>query len=105
MDEVPRKPNEGLNWQDLKSRAREVFLFLPLFLKNPIEGIKRVPSWDWPTVLILEILIAAATSILGGIVAKHWLAVLGGVILGPVVGLVITFILAGLLYYAFLFIL
>jgi hypothetical protein len=104
MDQIPNKINR-LNWQDIKSRAREIILFLPHFLKNPINGMKRVPSWDWPTVLILEILITAATSVLGGILAHHWLAILGGVIFGPIMGLVISFILSGVLYYACLFIL
>ena len=103
MSETPEKP-DTFTWQDIKSRAREVLLFLPLFLKNPVEGMKRAPSWDWPMVLILETIIAAVTSVLGGIVARHWFAVIGGIILGPISGLVISFILAGVLYYACLFV-
>ena len=105
MNQIPESPTEGLSWQDIKSRIREVSTYLPYFLKNPIEGMKRVPSWDWPTVLILEILIAAATSVLAGVVAKHWLSVLSGVILGPLMGLIISFILSGVLFYACLFVL
>ena len=104
MNQVPNTPESGLNWQDVKSRFREILLFLPMYLKNPLEGMKHVPSWDWPTVLILEILLTAVTSVLGGILAHHWLALLGGILLGPIMGLAITFVLSGTLYYACLFI-
>lgn len=89
---------------DISARLRELLTFLPTFFKNPIEGIKRVPSWDWPTVIILETFVAAITSALGGIVARHFLAVLGGIFVGPIMGLLISFISAGILYYAVLFI-
>ena len=59
------------NWNDIKSRGREVFRYLPTFMKNPIEGMKRVPSWDWPTAILLEILVAAVTSFFTGVVSRH----------------------------------
>ncbi|MDZ4676168.1 MAG: YIP1 family protein [Oligoflexia bacterium] len=103
--EQPKRPVTDLNWQDIKARIREVVFFLPQYLKNPVDGIKRVPSWDWTTVIILEVLISAACGLLGGIVARHILSVLGGIIVGPVMGLIMSVVLSGILYYAGLFIL
>lgn len=105
MNQTTPPKNVEINWEDLKARAKEVIFFLPQFLKNPIEGMKRVPSWDWPTVIILEVLLTTVTSVLGGIVARHILAILGGLIVGPIMGLVLSFIIAGILYYCSLFIL
>jgi hypothetical protein len=100
----PRSPQSHWNWTDIKGRTREIIKFLPHFLKNPVEGIKRVPSWDWPTVILLEILFSAATGLLTGIVARHFLSVLAGLVLAPIMGLILSFIISGIVYYACLFI-
>ncbi len=105
MDNNSPLPTHRFDWNDIKIRTREVILFLPRFLKNPYEGIKRVPNWDWWTIILLEILMGAACGILGGIVAHHIVAVLGGLFIGPIMNLIITGILSGILYYACLFIL
>ncbi len=101
----PAAPNQNWNWDSIRGRIKEILKFLPAFLKNPVEGIKRVPSWDWPTVILLEILFSATTGFLTGIVARHFLSVLAGLILAPIVGLILSAIISGLLYYACLFIL
>jgi len=105
-DQPPqRAPRASWGWDDIKGRIKELVGFLPQYLKNPVEGIKRVPSWDWPTVILLEILISAITGVLSGIVARHFLAIIFGLILAPVMGLVLSFIISGIIYYACLFIL
>jgi len=97
------RPLFELNLDDINARIKELITFLPHFFKNPIEGIKHVPSWDWPTVIILESIVAAATSVLGGVVARHFLAILGGIFVGPIMGLLLSFIISGVIYYAVLF--
>ncbi len=101
----PRSPRSSWTWADIKGRTKEILKFLPAYLKNPVEGIKRVPSWDWPTVILLEILFSAATGFLTGIVARHFLSVVAGLILAPIMGLILSFIISGVVYYACLFIL
>jgi hypothetical protein len=107
MNQLPDVPNRRLNFQDLIVRAREIVFFLPTFLKNPLEQMKRVPSWDWPTVIILEILLSATTSVIGGILSRHWrwLAIVGGLIIGPLMGLIVSAFITAVLYYSCLFIL
>jgi hypothetical protein len=105
QQQPPKQSVGDLNWQDIKARIREVVFFLPHFMKNPVDGIKRVPSWDWPTVVILEILIGATCGLFGGILARHVLAIFGGLIVGPIMGLIMSFVIAGIFYYSGLFVL
>jgi hypothetical protein len=97
------RPFFELTLDDISARVRELLSFLPTFFKNPVETIKHVPSWDWPTVVILEVFVAAITAVLGGIVGRNFLAMLGGLFVGPIMGLLLSFITAGILYYAVLF--
>jgi hypothetical protein len=90
-------------WKNIKVRAKEIILFLPEYLRNPVEGIKHAPAWDWSTVLLLEILFSASTGLLTGIVARHFLAIIGGLILSPIVGVILSFIVSGLIHYTCLF--
>jgi hypothetical protein len=104
QDPPPKSPLSYWNWADIKGRTREILSFLPLFLKNPVEGIKRVPSWDWPTVILLEILLSMATGFLAGIFSRNFLAVIFGLVAAPIMGVILSFILAGIFYYACLFV-
>jgi hypothetical protein len=104
QDPPPKSPLSYWNWADIKGRTREIVSFLPQFLKNPVEGIKRVPSWDWPTVILLEILLSMVTGFLTGIFSRNFLSVVFGLIAAPVMGVILSFILAGIFYYACLFV-
>jgi hypothetical protein len=104
MDQPPG-PSFKFTAADLKARVREIIVFLPQFLRRPVEGMKRVPSWDWPTALILEAGLAATTSVLRGFVDRSVYEIFGGLFVGPVRGIVISFILAGIFYYSCLFLL
>jgi hypothetical protein len=102
--QLPPKDASIWSWTDIKGRTLEILGFLPDFLKNPVEGIKRVPSWDWPTAILLEILLSIVTGVLAGIVSRSFIGVLFGLIVVPITGVILSFILAGLFYYGCLFI-
>lgn len=105
MTQTPNTNPLGFDWNELKSRFNEVRAFMPIFIKNPLEGIKRVPNWDWWTIILLEVIIGAVCGFLSGIVSRHFLAVFGGLIVGPIMNLFITAVISGIMYYAGLFIL
>src|SRR5205085_439850 len=88
-----------------KLRAKEVLTYIPQYLKNPHEGIKRVPSWAWWTIILLEIILGAITGLLSGILSRHMLPILGGLIVGPIMNLIVSAVMSGLMYYACLFLL
>jgi hypothetical protein len=95
----------GLGLDDIRARIKEVLGFMPSFLKNPVEGIKRVPAWDWPTVIILQIFLAGVVFVLNGLLGRQFILAVVGLILGPLIGLAFAFIGSGIIYYAILFIL
>lgn len=105
MTQIPAPPRFQLNWNEIKLRAKEVLYFMPHYLKNPHEGIKKVPSWDWWTIIILEVILGITTGVLSGLVSRHILAILGGLIVGPIMNLIVSAVVAGLMYYSSLFIL
>lgn len=99
----PQPPIDQFNWEEFKARAFETFTFLKHFLKNPIEGIKRVPNWDWSTIIVFEILVGGATGIMNGIVSKSLLRLFGSIVISPIYGVVLGLAVAGLIYYAVMF--
>jgi hypothetical protein len=92
-----------ISWNEVKARLKQVADYLPKYFKNPVEGIANIPEWDWWTLLLLESLLGILLGVLAGIISGHVLAVFGGIIIGPVMNLLTTFITAGLLYYIALF--
>ncbi|MBK9293334.1 MAG: YIP1 family protein [Oligoflexia bacterium] len=105
MTQIPSPPGFKLNWNEVKLRLKEVFLFMPQYLKNPHEGIKRAPHWDWWTIIILEISLGILTGILSGLVSRHILAILGGIIIAPIMNLIVSATITGIMYYICLFLL
>ena len=105
MQQPPGDQHPTLSAEDIKRRIREVLLFLPTYFRNPYESMKRVPPWDWVTVIVLEVLLAAASGVLNGIVSRNVLNVFLGLILGPFFGVLLSLIISAALYYCCLFIL
>lgn len=103
--ETPGRKFFGLTAEDLKNRLKEIAYFLPKYLRNPIEGIKKVPAWDWQTVVMLAILMSAASSVLSGFVSRSLLSIFFGFIVGPIMGLTINFLVASVIYCACLILL
>ncbi|MCC6278564.1 MAG: YIP1 family protein [Oligoflexia bacterium] len=100
----PSLPNRiKLAWPDLYARLREVLAFAPFFLKNAVERIKRVPSWDWPTAFLASGAYSMITSVLSAIIMKRILSAVASVVLGPVIGILVSLFSAGVFYYLGLF--
>ncbi len=95
--------NSYFSWTEINKRLREIAVYLPTYFRNPVEGIKHVPQWDWPTLLILETTIGILIGVLGGIISGHVFAAFLGLIIGPVMNLLTTSITAGVMYYICLF--
>ena len=98
-----RPPIDRINFEEIGARVKDLLQYLPQYLKNPVAGIKRVPAWDWYTLLILQISASAAVSILTGVATRNLLQIFGGIILGPIYGLIFSFLISVILYYVFLF--
>ncbi len=73
------------------------------FVKNPVEKIKTLPDWNWPSVFTVQILLALASGILGGLIKHNFYRVLYGLFLMPIVTTVSAMLLALFIYYYFQF--
>ena len=93
----------SIHWADLKQRIREDIVVLPHFLRNPVQGMRALPHWEWPTLLILQGAFAAACAVLGNLLERDWLGVVVGLVLAPLLNILITGIAAGFFYYLFIF--
>lgn len=65
--------------------------------------MRNLPAWEWPEMLILQAIFAAACAVLTSMVARNLLGMFIGVLLGPITQLLIVGILAGFFFYVFMF--
>lgn len=93
---------KNINWALIRARLMEAVLVLPHFFKNPIQGMRAMPAWDWPTIVILQGTFAAACAILTNIVARNLLGVITAVVVGPLTQILLVSIAAGFFYYLFM---
>ena len=100
MDNTPEREYD---WNQLRLSLQHAVRMLPHFLKNPIDGMRQLPDWDWPTLLILEAAMAALFGCLKDIVAHHYLGAIVSIFVFPVVALSVTAVLAGFFFYTFMF--
>ncbi len=98
-----KPPIDRITFEEISARIKDLIQYLPHYFKNPIAGIKRVPAWDWYTLLILQVCVSAIVSCLTGVVTANLLQIFGGLILGPIYGLLFSFLVTIILYYVFLF--
>jgi hypothetical protein len=95
--------NSTLSWPIIKARLKEAVLVLPHFGRNPVQFMRNLPPWEWPEMLILQAIFAAACAVLTSAVARNFLGVITGIVVGPVTQLLIVSISAGFFFYLFMF--
>jgi hypothetical protein len=93
----------SFDWNRFRSSVEQAFRTLPHFLKNPIEGMKNLPDWDWPTLITLQAAFAAACGMMMQLVQHHIIAAILAFIIDPIVGNVVNLILSGFFFYTFMF--
>ncbi len=91
-------------WQEWKLRFFEAGKILLQFIKNPIEGMRHLPNWDWPFLLVCQAIAAAASGVAAGIVSGSVSRLFAGLIFVPISNALVTAVLAGFFYYTFSFV-
>ncbi len=94
---------KDINWESIKVKVREAIFVLPHFFRNPIEVMRNLPDWEWPEILILQALFAAATSVIANIIARDIFGVIFGIVIAPITLLLISVIASGFFFYVFKF--
>lgn len=92
-----------INWVQLRAKLKEAILALPHFFKNPVQGMRTLPDWDWSTMLLLQTSFSAACAVLGNLLERDLLGVFTGLVLAPIAAVVVTAVGTGFFYYTFLF--
>jgi len=91
-------------WQEWKTRFFEAGRILLQFVKNPIEGMRHLPNWDWPFMLVCQAIAAAVAGVAAGIVSGSIARLFTGLIFVPISNALVTAVLSGFFYYTFSFV-
>lgn len=92
-----------VNWDLVRARLKEAIFVLPHFLRNPVQGMRQLPDWDWLTIFILQGLFAAACALLANLIEGDWRGLITGPILMPLMNYILLGIFAGFFFYAGMF--
>lgn len=92
-----------IDWPLLRARLKDGILVLPHFFKNPVQGMRLLPDWDWPTMVLLQGAFAAACAVIGNMLERDILGVFTGLVLAPLSSIVVIAVGSGFFYYTFLF--
>jgi hypothetical protein len=93
----------NINWTLIRAKVKEAVLVLPHFFKNPVQGMRTLPDWEWPEMLILEGAFSAACAFIGNLIARNLLGMITGIVIAPLATLIALGIGAGFFYYTFKF--
>jgi hypothetical protein len=92
-----------LHWPTIKAKVREAILVLPHFFKNPVQGMRALPQWEWPETLILQALFAASCAVLGKLIERDFIGLLLSLVIAPIAFILCVAIGTGFFYYVFKF--
>lgn len=87
-------------WDTFVSEIKETQNFFFRLLKNPIKAIKRLPQWQWPTLLIMFVLITAASGALSGLIGASFTQIFVGLIIFPVASFFALIVAGAFIYYS-----
>lgn len=87
--------------EQILQEAKKLGLEILDFLKNPIHGIRQIPTWTWREVLLCQAAISAATGVLTGLVSRSFVQMFLALFLSPIITAAIAGISTLFLYYAF----
>lgn len=97
------KNEAPIAWKNSTPKIHEILEFLFEYFKNPIQGIRQLPQWDWRTILMVQGSLSAVTGLLSGIVAQSISRIFLGFIFFPISSVICHFVVSGFFYYTFLF--
>jgi hypothetical protein len=95
---------EELDWHRIRQNLLQGLDDLKTFFRHPLDGIEKVPSWDFPTALILTgglgTLAGCTAAILNRSISGFFMSFL----IVPISSIVYIGLAAGFFYYVFLFV-
>jgi hypothetical protein len=80
-----------------------VLNYLKSYLKNPVDGLRKLPDWNWEIVLLVQTATTAACGVLSGLVAKSIGQFFFGLLFFPIIAVICSTVASGFLYYTFFY--
>jgi len=90
-------------WAHIKQKLREDVMALPHFFRNPVQGMRQLPVWDWPTLLILPPAFALACGMIKNMIDRDVIGFFTDIVISPIASVAVTGIVAGWFFYGFKF--
>jgi len=69
-----------------------------------LRGMRSLPFWEWPTILILQSGFAIACSIVANLIERDFFGLVTGIVIAPLSSLLMVGVGAGFFYYLILFV-
>ncbi len=95
--------NSAMSFQHFKEVFLSALYAFPRFLKNPVQGMRDLPEWEWPILVALQGALGLVCGIAAAILSGSLLLIFTSIIIAPVMAIAVNFILSGFFYYTFLF--
>ena len=92
-----------MSYQQFKEILLQALLALPRFLKNPIQGMRDLPDWEWPILLALQALLGLVCGLLAAFLSGSLILIITSIVIAPLSNVAVNLILSGFFYYTFLF--
>lgn len=96
-------PYTSMSYQQFKEILLQALFALPRFLKNPIQGMRDLPDWEWPILLALQALLGLVCGLLAAFLSGSLILIITSIVIAPLSTLAVNLILSGFFYYTFLF--
>lgn len=85
----------------LKQKTQDSIAFLKSFARHPLDEIARLPDWSFKHVAIVQLIIAAISGALAGLLNPGFWKILQGFLLFPFFALILNLLLSSFFYYYF----
>lgn len=87
---------------NLKQQVYDTLKYFKSYLKNPLFAIKNIPQWEWPNVLITQLILSLFIGIISDFFSPGHLLIFKGIFIFPLSSFLTTFLGAGFFYFLFL---
>ncbi|NJM10453.1 MAG: hypothetical protein HC883_06295, partial [Bdellovibrionaceae bacterium] len=85
----------NINWTLIREKLKKAVLTLPHFFKNPVQGMRTLPDWDWPTMLLLQGAFAAACAVIANVLDRDIVGIVTGLVIAPISSIVVVAVITG----------
>ncbi len=89
------------SWPVIKAKLAEAVLALPNFFRNPVQGMRQLPAWEWPELIILQCGFALGCATLKNIVDRDIIGLFVDLVVAPVSAVVVIGTISLVFYYGF----